>query len=87
VLSPSRLVAVALLSSKRARESAFGLVTRAGLLSLTIAWLHRRGPAPFAGRMNHGGSGCDQYLNRWRWLAVGVVLVVTGIVAHARPAD
>jgi hypothetical protein len=86
VFLPAALVAIGLLSSRQARESIFGVVTGAGLLALFIAWLHRRGPGTVCWSKGTS-SGCDQYLNPWPWLAVGAVLVVTGIVAHARRAD
>jgi hypothetical protein len=86
VLPAAGLAAIALLTSGRARQSVFGLVTGTGLLALSIAWLHRRGPGTVC--WTHGRrSGCDQYLNPWPWLAIGAVLVVTGITAHARRAD
>jgi hypothetical protein len=85
-LAPAALTAFALLSSERAQQSVFGLVTGAGLLALLIGWLHRRGPGTVC--WTHAtSSGCDQYLNPSPWLAIGAVLVVTGIVAHAHRGD
>ena len=55
-------------------------------LALLVAWLQRRGPGTVCWSQGNA-SGCDSYLNPWPWLAIGLVLVVTGIVAHSRRTD
>ncbi len=91
-LGPLLLVPTALLgvfSWRRrpaARRSAFGLLTGAGTLLLYIAWLQRDGPGPTCRHIQPAGIQCDQHLNPLPWLVIGVVLVVAGVVAHARRA-
>jgi hypothetical protein len=63
---PASLLAVAMSRSRTARESAYGALVGVGLLLLFVAWLHR------------DGTG----LNPLPWLALGVVFVAGGFVAH-----
>jgi len=69
-------------TSPRIRSSAFGLLTGAGALCLFVAWVQRRGPGEVCWQKGTA-TGCDQYLDPRPWLALGVILVVTGIAAHA----
>jgi hypothetical protein len=64
---PVLLIAVPMTSSPLIRRSAFGVLTGAGALCLLVAWLQRSG----------------QYLDPQPWLALGLVLVVAGLTAHA----
>ena len=79
---PTLLFGLMMASQPRARSSAFGLLTGAGVLFLVVAWLQRRGPGEVCWHRG-AASGCDQYLNPLPWLALGIVLVVAGITAHA----
>ncbi|HTG48647.1 MAG TPA: hypothetical protein VK646_13440 [Actinomycetota bacterium] len=65
------------------RAGAPGLITGAGGVSLLVAFLQRRGPGTVCWH-TATAVGCDQYLNPWPWLVVGLVLVVAGIVVHVR---
>src|SRR3954452_7504441 len=82
LLLPTAGLALWMAQSARIRRSAFGLLTGAGALFLVIAWLQRRGPGEVCWQKGTA-SGCDEYLNPLPWLAIGVVLVVAGIAAHA----
>jgi hypothetical protein len=75
---------VSLVTSSRARRSAWGLLSGAGLISLLIAYLQRDGPGTTCYRTATGGGGCDEHLDPRPWLIVGVVLVVLGVVAQSR---
>jgi hypothetical protein len=66
-----------------ARDSAFGLVSGAGTLLLYIAWLQRDGPGTTCTR-TATSVRCDAHLNPLPWLVLGIVLLVTGVVAQAR---
>ena len=69
----------------RLRRSAFGLLTGAGVLLLYVAWVQRDGPGTTCWH-TATASGCDEHLNPLPWLVIGIVLVVAGVVAHARRA-
>jgi hypothetical protein len=71
LLLPLGLVALLLASSETIRHSAFGLATGAGGLFLLVA------------RLQQGGEDLDAR----PWLAVGLVLALTGVVGHARRGD
>ena len=64
-------------------SSGFGLLTGVGLLAVYVAFLQRQGPGTVCWQ-TATGSGCDEYLNPWPWLLVGVLLASVGVVAHAR---
>ena len=75
----------ALLARKRPafRASAFGALAGVGSLLLYVAFVQRRGPGTVCWH-TATASGCDEYLNPWPWLVVGLLLVVVGVVAHVR---
>ncbi len=62
-------------------KSSVGLITGAGLVLIYVAYVQRRGPGTVCWQ-TATASGCDEYLNPWPWLVVGVVLVCVGILAH-----
>ena len=81
LLVPVLAAAGVLASSARIRSSAFGLLTGAGVLCLFVAWVQRRGPGEVCWQ-KATSAGCDTYLDPRPWLAVGVLLVLAGIVGH-----
>ena len=62
-------------------KSSVGLMAGAGLVLIYVAYVQRRGPGTVCWQ-TATASGCDEYLNPWPWLVVGVALVVAGILAH-----
>jgi hypothetical protein len=78
---PLAALGVWLASRPTSRESAFGLLTGAGLPFLLVAYLNREGPGTTCWH-TATASGCDDHLDPLPWLAVGLVLVVGGIVGH-----
>ena len=50
-------------------------------MALLVAYLHRQGPGTTCWH-TATASGCDQHLNPWPWLVVGIILVVAGIVGQ-----
>jgi hypothetical protein len=64
------------------RRSWIGAMAGAGALYMYVAYVQRRGPGTVCWH-TATASGCDQYLNPWPWLVVGVALVVTGLVVQA----
>lgn len=63
--------------------SAFGAISGVGMAALLVAFLQRRGPGTVCWQTTTA-SGCDDYLNPWPWLLVGLALVVTGVVLQVR---
>jgi hypothetical protein len=63
--------------------SAFGAIAGVGGLALVVAFLQRRGPGTVCWH-TATASGCDDYLNPWPWLVVGVALVVIAVVLQVR---
>jgi hypothetical protein len=75
-------IGVAVLATRRTVvQSAFGLVTGAGVLLLYVAYVQRRGPGTVCWQ-TATAFGCEDYLNPWPWLVAGVVLVCVGVGAH-----
>jgi hypothetical protein len=63
--------------------SAFGAIAGVGAMALVVAFLQRRGPGTVCWR-TATASGCDDYLNPWPWLIVGLALIATGVVLQVR---
>jgi hypothetical protein len=60
-----------------------GALAGVGAVFLFVAYVQRHGPGTVCWQ-TATASGCDDYLNPWPWLVVGVVLVVVSFVAQAR---
>ena len=75
-------IVVVVLATRRSHVmSAFGLVSGVGVLLLYVAFVQRHGPGTVCWE-TATASGCDEYLNPWPWLVVGIVLVCVGVVLH-----
>lgn len=84
VLALPLVIVVALLALRPGlRRSGFGLVSGLGVVPLYVAFLQRRGPGTVCWH-TATASGCDEYLNPWPWLVIGLTLVSIGVVAHVR---
>ncbi|MGZ4385121.1 MAG: hypothetical protein ACXVY3_11035 [Gaiellaceae bacterium] len=83
VIVPVVVVAGLMLTRPAIRRSAYGLVSGAGVPLLYVAYVQRDGPGTTCWQRG-AVSGCDQHLNPLPWLVVGIVLIVAGVVAHAR---
>ena len=82
-LAPALTAGILMARIAAARESAFGLMTGAGLLLLFVAYLQREGPGTTCFR-TATSSGCEEHLNPLPWLALGLLFVVAGLVAQMR---
>jgi hypothetical protein len=80
-LAPAVLASLIMFSRRTIRRSAFGLLSGAGIVLLIVAWVHRAGPGTTCWH-TATSSGCDQHLNPIPWLILGIVLLVTGVLAH-----
>lgn len=67
----------------RARVGVLGVVSGLGLPLLFVAWVNRAGPGMSCWTSVTGG-GCDQRLDPWPWLLIGLLLVGLGIGLFAR---
>jgi len=63
--------------------SAFGAISGIGVLALVVAFIQRRGPGTVCWH-TATASGCDDYMNPWPWLLIGLALVVIGVVLQVR---
>jgi hypothetical protein len=86
VFGPALILVGALSTSRVARRSAFGLLAGAGLVSLFVAYVQRKGPGTSCWHTATAG-GCDQHLNPIPWLVIGLVLVIGAIVLQRRRDD
>jgi hypothetical protein len=80
---PVALAGWLLIRRAELRRSAFGVLSGVGAILLVVAYVQRRGPGTVCWQ-TATRSGCDEYLNPWPWLVVGVVLLAAGLIAHAR---
>ena len=65
----------------RSQHAIWGFATGAGLPFLYVAYAQRRGPGSVCWTRGTA-SGCDDYLDPRPWLAIGLVLVVAGLVGQ-----
>ena len=61
-----------------------GLVSGLGLPLLWVAYLNRSGPGTVCTSAPDGASQCVDEWSPWPWVAVGLVLVVCGLVVFVR---
>ncbi len=64
-------------------RSALGALAGAGAVCVYVAYVQRRGPGTVCWH-TATASGCDQYLNPWPWLVVGLALVLAAFIAQIR---
>ena len=79
---PVAIIATLLLARRhRPADELFGLVAGLGLPVLFVAYLNRDGPGNICTTARDGAQSCTEKWSPWPWLAAGLLLVVTGIVA------
>ena len=64
-------------------EEVNGLVSGAGVLLLTIAYLNRHGPGDYC-ETSATEQSCTSEWSPWPWLVVGVLLVAGGVLLFRR---
>ena len=78
ILVPAAVVGIVLLAARhRLHRPAYGLLSGAGLVSLYVAYVQRKGPGTVFWH-TATASGGDTYLDPRPWLVAGVVLVAAG---------
>ena len=72
-----------LLTQKRFRGSAWGLLVGVGALPLWVAWDNREGPGTACHSIG-GGSGtqCDDLYDPKKWLLFGLAFVLAGLAGQ-----
>jgi hypothetical protein len=80
-LGPAFAISGALIASRTARRSAWGLLSGAGLMFLFVAYVQRDGPGTTCWH-TATASGCDQHLDPRPWLVAGVLLLIGGVVGQ-----
>jgi hypothetical protein len=73
------LVTVLLVALHHADRSALGILVGMGLLSLSVAYVQRKGPGTVSWH-TATASGADEYLDPRPWLVAGILLVAVGVV-------
>ena len=74
------VVVLVLVARGAVSRAAFGLLAGAGLVSLSVAFVQRRGPGVVTWH-TAAASGADEYLDPRPWLIAGVILVAADILA------
>src|ERR1700680_3879460 len=80
-LVPSFAISGALVASRTARRSAWGLLSGAGLIFLFVAYVQRDGPGTTCWH-SAKANGCDQYLDPSPWLIAGGTLLIGGLAGQ-----
>lgn len=62
-------------------RAAFGVLAGAGVPFLYVAWTNRSGPGSVCTH-DRRGSSCTQELSPWPWLAIGLLLIASSVVAY-----
>jgi len=81
LVAPLVVVGVLVLVARgEVSRAAFGLLAGAGLVSLFVAYVQRKGPGVVTWH-TATASGADGYLDPRPWLIGGCILVAAGIIA------
>jgi len=81
LVAPLLVVGVLVLVARgHVSRAAFGLLAGAGLVSLFVAYVQRKGPGVVTWH-TATASGADGYLDPRPWLIGGFILVAAGIIA------
>jgi uncharacterized membrane protein YedE/YeeE len=77
------LITIFLLTRRRFRQSAYGLLVGIGVPLLVVAYLNREGPGTACHSIDGGrGTQCDELYDPRKWLLAGLVFVVAGMAAQ-----
>ena len=85
----SLIATIVLLTRRRTRASAYGVLVGIGVPLLVVAFLHREGPGTVCHSIDGGrGTQCEDLSDPRKGLAVGLLFVVAGVAGQlfsARP--
>ncbi len=83
-LFPVVLLLGALLGLRQvSRRHWWGLISGAGVLLLYVAYVQRHGPGEYCQSIP-GGTQCEDYLDPRPWLALGLLLLIGGVIGEIR---
>ena len=78
------LLTAFLLTRKRLRRGAYGLLVGIGAPLLVVAYLNRDGPGTVCHSLDGGrGTQCDDLYDPRKWAAAGLAFIAAGLIAHA----
>jgi hypothetical protein len=80
-LVPAGIAGGALVASRTARRSAWGLLSGGGLVFLYVSYVQRDGPGTTCWQRGTT-SGCDGHLDPRPWLILGGTLVIVGVASQ-----
>ncbi len=84
LILPVAVAATVFLGRHRpARAGLWGLVSGAGLPLMYVAYLNRDGPGTVCSAIP-GGESCTDEWSPWPWLAIGLALLLAGVILFAR---
>jgi uncharacterized membrane protein YidH (DUF202 family) len=79
----SAIATIVLLTNRRLRASAYGLLVGIGIPLLVVAYLNREGPGTVCHAIDGGrGTQCDDLYDPRKWLVAGLVFVLAGLSAQ-----
>jgi uncharacterized membrane protein YedE/YeeE len=77
------LITIFLLTTRRTRQSASGILVGIGVPLLVVAYLNREGPGTVCHSFDGGhGTQCDDLYDPRKWLLAGLVFIVAGMAAQ-----
>ena len=75
---PAIALLIVAITRKNLIPSGWGVLAGIGAVSLFVAYVQRKGPGTVCWQAGTA-SGCDEYLNPWPWLIVGLAMVAVAV--------
>jgi hypothetical protein len=79
----SLIATIFLLTRRRTRASAYGVLVGIGVPLLVVAFLNREGPGTVCHSIDGGrGTQCEDLYDPRKWLAIGLLFVAAGVAGQ-----